>query len=55
MIYVNLRQLRFLVAIHEERSFTATARRVNATQSGLSMQIKELEERLGLRLFDRSS
>ncbi|MDA4844444.1 LysR family transcriptional regulator [Hoeflea poritis] len=55
MIYVNLRQLRFLVAIHEERSFTAAARRVNATQSGLSMQIKELEERLGLRLFDRSS
>ena len=55
MIYVNLRQLRFLVAIHEERSFTAAARRVNATQSGLSMQIKELEERLGLRLFERSS
>ncbi|WP_419913189.1 LysR family transcriptional regulator [Hoeflea sp.] len=47
--------MRFLVAIHEERSFTAAARRVNATQSGLSMQIKELEERLGLRLFDRSS
>lgn len=55
MIHVNLRQLRFLVAIHEEKSFTAAARRVNATQSGLSMQIKELEERLGLRLFDRSS
>ncbi len=55
MIYVNLRQLRFLVAIHEERSFTAAAKRVNATQSGLSMQIKELEERLGLRLFERSS
>ncbi len=55
MIYLNLRQLRFLVAIHEERSFTAAARRVNATQSGLSMQIKELEERLGLRLFERSS
>lgn len=55
MIYVNLRQLRFLVAIHEERSFTAAARRVNATQSGLSMQIKELEERLGVRLFERSS
>ncbi len=52
---MKLRQLRFLVAVYEERSFTAAARRAHATQSGLSMQIKELEERLGVRLFDRSS
>lgn len=52
---MKLRQLRFLVAVYEERSFTAAARRANATQSGLSMQIKDLEERLGVRLFDRSS
>ena len=52
---MKLRQLRFLVAVYEERSFTAAAKRVHATQSGLSMQIKDLEERLGVRLFDRSS
>jgi DNA-binding transcriptional LysR family regulator len=52
---MKLRQLRFLVAVFEERSFTAAARRVHATQSGLSMQIKDLEERLGVRLFERSS
>ena len=52
---MKLRQLRFLVAVYEERSFTAAAKRAHATQSGLSMQIKDLEERLGVRLFDRSS
>ncbi len=55
LIYMKLRQLQFLVAVYEDRSFTAAARRSNATQSGLSMQIKDLEERLGVRLFDRSS
>ena len=39
----------------ESGSFTAAAQRENATQSGLSMQIKELEERLGVRLFDRNT
>ncbi len=52
---MKLRQLQFLVAVYEDRSFTAAARRSNATQSGLSMQIKDLEERLGVKLFDRSS
>ena len=52
---VKLRQLRFLVAVYEEKSFTGAAKRVFATQSGLSMQIKDLEERLGVQLFDRTS
>lgn len=52
---MKLRQLRFLVAVYEEGSFTAAARRANATQSGLSMQIKDLEERLGVQLFERSN
>jgi LysR family nitrogen assimilation transcriptional regulator len=55
VIIMKLRQLRFLVAVYEEKSFTAAARRSHATQSGLSMQIKDLEERLGVRLFNRSS
>ena len=52
---MKLNQLRALVAVYEERSFTAAAKRVNATQSGLSMHIKDMELRLNTQLFKRSS
>jgi len=52
---MNLRQLSAFVAIYEEGSFNKAAQRLHATQSGLSMQIKLLEERLGVSLFDRSA
>lgn len=45
--------MRAFVSVYEEGSFSAAAARENATQSGLSMQIRNLEERLGLRLFER--
>jgi len=51
---MRLRQLRFLVAVVEEGSFTAAAARMHATQSGISAQIKQLEESLNAQLFDRS-
>ena len=51
---MRLRQLRFLVAVVEEGSFTAAAIRMHATQSGISAQIKLLEESLNAQLFDRS-
>jgi len=51
---MRLRQLRFLVAVVEEGSFTAAASRLHATQSGISAQIKLLEESLSAQLFDRS-
>ena len=51
---MRLRQLRFLVAVVEEGSFTAAATRVHATQSGISAQIKLLEESLNTTLFERS-
>ena len=51
---MNLRQLATFVGVYEERSFSKAARRLNATQSGLSMQTQLLEERIGTRLFDRS-
>ncbi|WP_157775690.1 LysR family transcriptional regulator [Hartmannibacter diazotrophicus] len=51
---MNLRQLAAFIGVYEEGSFSAAARRLNATQSGLSMQIQNLEEQIGLRLFDRS-
>ena len=51
---MKFQQILTFVAVYQERSFTAAAERIHATQSGLSMQIKELEERIGVRLFDRS-
>lgn len=51
---MKLQHLRTFVAVFEERSFTAAAERANATQSGLSMQVKELEHSLGSVLFARS-
>jgi DNA-binding transcriptional LysR family regulator len=45
--------LRSFVAIAESGSFTTAARRVNRTQSAVSMQIKRLEESLRRELFSR--
>ena len=50
---VNLRALKSLVAIVEHGSFQEAARRLALTQSAISMQIKALEEELGVALLDR--
>lgn len=52
---LNLRQLAAFVGVYEERSFSKAAKRLNATQSGLSMQNQNLEQQIGLKLFERSS
>ncbi|WP_127143023.1 LysR family transcriptional regulator [Pelagibacterium montanilacus] len=52
---MNLRQLAMFVGIVEEQSFNKAAQRLNATQSGLSMQIRNLEDHLGVTLLERSS
>lgn len=52
---VTLRQIRSLVAVLEEGSFTRAAARENATQSGISQHVAAVEERLGVPLFDRTS
>ena len=51
LILVKLQHLRTFVVVFQEKSFTSAASRVYATQSGLSMQIRELEEDLGVQLF----
>ncbi|WP_313076362.1 LysR family transcriptional regulator [Melaminivora sp.] len=52
---VTLRQLSAFVAAADTGSFTLAAERLFITQSALSSLIKELEQALGLRLFDRST
>ncbi|MFM8992278.1 MAG: hydrogen peroxide-inducible genes activator [Alphaproteobacteria bacterium] len=49
----SLRQLRYLAALAEHRSFTRAAEACFATQSTLSAGLKELEATLGLRLVER--
>ncbi|HEY7245220.1 MAG TPA: LysR family transcriptional regulator [Xanthobacteraceae bacterium] len=43
------------VAVARERSFTAAAAKLNVSQSALSHTIRELEERLGVRLLTRTT
>ena len=49
----GLREMRMFVAVYEKRSFTAAAEREFATQSGVSQHVKQIEESLGVQLFDR--
>ncbi len=50
----DLRQLRALVAVAEEGSFTFAAKKLFVTQSAVSHSLRTLEEQLGCRLLDRS-
>jgi DNA-binding transcriptional LysR family regulator len=50
---LNLDQLKALEIVSETGSFTTAAVRLNLSQSAVSLQIKELEQRFGVRLIDR--
>jgi DNA-binding transcriptional LysR family regulator len=52
---ISLRQIRAVIAVCEERSFTRAAARENATQSGISQHIAAVERALGVALFERST
>lgn len=51
----NLRHLSFFKALAETLSFTAAAQICGVSQPGLSAAIRELEEELGVRLFQRDT
>jgi DNA-binding transcriptional LysR family regulator len=52
---MEIRQLRYLVALAEERSFTCAAMREHIAQPALSQQIQRLEREVGLALVERTT
>lgn len=55
MTNITLKQLRALVAVASEGSFTKAATKLHVTQSTLTSAIKMIEGEIGIRMFDRTT
>ncbi len=55
LITLDVRQIRYFIALYEEGSITRAAERLHVVQPAVSMQIRKLEAEYGLTLFDRTS
>jgi DNA-binding transcriptional LysR family regulator len=53
--HITLRQFRYFLAVSETASVAAAARMINIAQSAVTKSIQELEDGLGVRLFERTS
>jgi len=51
---MDFKQMRYFVALYEERNMTRAARRVHVVQAAVSQQIRRLEASFGVELFERT-
>lgn len=50
---MNLRDLKYIIEVAREKNFAKAAQKVFVSQPAMSMQIKKLEETLGVNIFER--